>query len=304
MSLLQFRRSPRPTPGAAHAPLDAPLAVFLQGHSIEVMPRTADTIADFRPLLPAGTRVYVAHIQGTEPRDMVRTAARLRAEGFSPMPHLPARVIPDRAALQDLIARYRGEADVRAALLLGGSPARPAGAFHCAMDLLDTGLLDDFDRLHIAGHPEGNRDIDPTGGERLLMAALHRKAAWARHRGVKMAIVTQFAFDAAPILAWEGRLRAAGLHLPIHVGLAGPAKLQTLLKFAIACGVGPSLKVLQRRARDVTKLVTPFEPTDIARALAAHTAANPDSLIAAAHIFPLGGIPAATDWARAHGREG
>ncbi len=293
MSLLDFR------PLRPAAP---PLAAFLQGHSLEVMPRTAGKIADFRALMPAGSRVYIAHIQGTDPADMVRTAARLRAEGMEPMPHIPARVIPDARALADLVARYRGEAGVRQALLLGGSPTRPAGALHCVMQLLDTGLFDDFDRLHIAGHPEGNRDIDPAGGDAQVMAALRLKAAWAERSHAAMAIVTQFAFDAAPVIAWEGRLRAAGIDLPIHVGLAGPAKLQTLIKFAVACGVGPSLKVLQRRARDVTKLVKPFEPTEVAARLAAHTAATPGCLIEAAHMFPLGGIEAATAWVRSHSR--
>jgi methylenetetrahydrofolate reductase (NADPH) len=41
---------------------------------------------------------------------MVATAARLRAEGFEPMPHFPARIIADRAMLGDWVARYRGEA--------------------------------------------------------------------------------------------------------------------------------------------------------------------------------------------------
>lgn len=285
MTLLSFRR---PAPAAP----PAPLAAFLQGASIEVMPRTAAKIADFRALLPAGTRVYIAHIAGTEPAEMVATAARLRREGFEPMPHFPARVIPDRAALADLVARYRGEAGVRQALLLGGSPAQPAGAFHSSMQLMETGLFDGFERLHVAGHPEGNRDIAPDGAEAPLMDALRCKAAFAERTGAAMAIVTQFAFDAAPVIAWERRLRAAGIALPVHVGLAGPAKLQTLIRFAVACGVGPSMAVLQRRARDVTKLVKPFEPTDLATALAAHKAAEPASLIAGAHLFPLGGIAA------------
>ena len=289
MSLLTFRR-PRPA-----AP--PPLAAFLQGCSIEVMPRTAAKIADFRALLPAGTRVYVAHIEGTPLPDMVATAARLRAEGFEPMPHLPARVIPDRATLADLIARYTGEAGVREALLLGGSPAKPAGSLHSSMQLLETGLFDGFRRLHVAGHPEGNRDIDPRGGDAQVMAALRWKADFAERSDAEMAIVTQFAFDARPVIAWAERLRTAGLRLPIHVGLAGPAKLQTLIRFAVACGVGPSLAVLQRRARDVTKLVKPFEPTEIATQLALHQAETPDSLIAGAHLFPLGGIEASARWA-------
>lgn len=295
MALLNFRRTPRP--GAT----DAPLAALLAGYSIEVMPRTAAKVPDFRRLLPQGTRVYVAFIAGTEPADAVATAARLRREGMEPMPHVPARLIADRAALADLLARYRGEADVRQALVLAGGVARPAGAFHSSMQLLETGLFDGFERLHVAGHPEGNRDIDPDGGERAVMEALRWKQAFSERCDAEMAIVTQFAFDAAPVIAWAGRLQAEGIRLPVHVGLAGPAKLQTLIRFAVACGVGPSLKVLQRRARDVTKLVTPFTPDDIAGALAAHRAAQPDSLIAGVHLFPLGGIEASADWAIARG---
>lgn len=300
MALLDFRRPQRRTT----APAPAPLAGFLHGWSLEVMPRTAAKIPDLRPLLPEGTRVYIAHIAGTEPAEMVATAVRLRREGFEPMPHIPARVIPDRAMLADLVARYRGEAGVRQALLLGGSPVRPAGAFHSSIQLIETGLFDGFERLHFAGHPEGNRDIDPSGGEAGVMAALRWKADFAERTDAAMAVVTQFAFAAAPVIAWAERLRTAGFALPIHVGLAGPAKLQTLIRFAVACGVGPSLKVLQRRARDVTKLVAPFAPTDLAAELAAHKAAHPESLIAAAHLFPLGGIGAAADWAREQGGAG
>ena len=118
-----------------------------------------------------------------------------------------------------------------------------------------------------------------------------------------MAIVTQFAFEAEGVLAWERRLRALGVTLPIHLGVAGPAKLQTLLKFAIACGVGPSLSVLQKRARDVTKLLLPFEPNTLIADLAAGLARDPESLIAQIHLFPLGGIDASAAFAaRASGR--
>ncbi len=96
-------------------------------------------------------------------------------------------------------------------------------------------------------------------------------------------------------------LAERGMTLPIHIGIAGPAKLQTMIKFAIACGVGPSLKVLQRRARDVTKLLLPHEPTEVLTDLAAHKAANPDFNIARVHFFPLGGIKTNATWAITHG---
>lgn len=288
MALMSFRR-PKTDIAAA------PVADFLDGFSLEVMPRTAAGIEDFRALLPAGTRVYVAHIAGTPIEDMVATVARLTAEGFAPMPHLPARIIPDRATLADWLTRYR-DAGATQALVLGGGVTEPVGAFHEAMQLLETGLFDGFTRLHVAGHPEGNRDIDPAGGEDRVMEALRRKQDFARQAGVDMAIVTQFAFESAPIIDWTTRLAANGITLPVHIGVAGPAKLQTMIKFAIACGVGPSLRVLQRRARDVTKLVLPFEPDGLIAELAAHKAAHPDFAIERVHFFPLGGIKTSADW--------
>ena len=133
------------------------------------------------------------------------------------------------------------------------------------------------------------------------MQALRWKQDYARSTGVDMAIVTQFAFEAAPIIAWCDRLRDQGITLPVHLGVAGPAKLQTLIKFAVACGVGPSLKVLQKRAKDVSKLLLPFEPTELVQALAAHKAAHPDFAVERLHFFPLGGIKTNANWTATHG---
>ena len=296
MSVFPFARKSKPAPG------EAALDAFLQGFSIEVMPRTAAKIEDFRPLLPAGTRVYIAHIDGTPIDEMVATAARLRAEGFEPMPHFPARIIADRAELTDWVARYRGEADVKQALLLAGGVAQPKGDFHSSMQLMETSAFDGFERLHVAGHPEGNKDIDPDGSDRMVMEALRWKQAFSERSDARMAIATQFCFEPAPVIAWAERLAAEGIALPIHIGVAGPTKLQTLIKFAIACGVGPSLKVLQKRAMDVTKLLVPFEPDAFVGALAAHKAAHPGFGIEAVHIFPLGGIRPSCDWTHRHGQ--
>jgi len=294
MALLQFRKR-----DAAPETVAPAVEAFLRNYSIEVMPRTAEKVDNFRDLLPEGTRVYIAHIEGTPIEDMVATAARLARDGYSVMPHFPARIIKDRATLADWIARYQGEADVKQALLLAGGVAKPHGDFHSSMQLLDSGLFGaaGFTHLHVAGHPEGNRDIDPDGSDRLVMEALRWKQAFSVRTDAKVAIATQFAFEAAPIIRWVDRLAAEGIDLPVHIGIAGPAKLQTLIKFAIACGVGPSLKVLQKRAMDVTKLILPFEPTEVIAALAAHKAANPDFGVEAVHFFPLGGIRTNANWA-------
>ncbi len=295
MALFNLRRAP----AATSAPHD--VEAFVKGYSIEVMPRTAEKVASFRAILPKGTRVFIAHIDGTPIEDMVATARRLNAEGFPVMPHFPARIIPDRATLADWIARYQGEAGVKQALLLGGGVNTPAGDFGSSMQLIETGLFDGFDRLHVAGHPEGNKDIDKDGGDAIVLQALKWKQAFADRSDAKMAITTQFCFDARPVIAWVDRLAAEGIRLPVHIGVAGPAKLQTLIKFAIACGVGPSLRVLQKRAMDVTKLLLPYEPTDVIAALAAHKAANPAFGIERVHFFPLGGITTNAAWVTENG---
>ena len=295
MALLNFKKRDAKAP----QPVNPQIEALLQGYSIEVMPRTAAKVENFRDLLPAGTRVYIAHIEGTPIEEMVETAKRLNAEGYPVMPHFPARIIRDESTLADWIARYQGEADVKQALLLAGGVDTPHGVFDSSMQLLETGLFDKagFENLHVAGHPEGNRDIDTDGSTKNVDEALQWKQKFSERTDAKMALATQFAFEAKPIIAWADSLKEAGIDIPIHIGIAGPAKLQTLIKFAIACGVGPSLKVLQKRAMDVSKLLLPYEPTDVLTELAAHKAANPDFNITNVHFFPLGGIKTNANWA-------
>ncbi|WP_298674841.1 methylenetetrahydrofolate reductase [uncultured Lentibacter sp.] len=301
MALLNFRKKSADTAAVTANP--AQMEAFLQGYSIEVMPRTASKVESFRDILPTGTRVYIAHIEGTPIEEMVETAARLNGEGFEVMPHFPARILKDAAMLENWIAMYQGEANVKQALLLAGGVDTPHGDFHSSMQLLETGLFDKagFTRLHVAGHPEGNKDIDTDGSTKNVDEALQWKQKFSERTEAKMALATQFAFEAGPIIEWANSLKAAGVDIPVHIGIAGPAKLQTLIKFAIACGVGPSLKVLQKRAMDVTKLLLPYEPTEVLAELAAHKAANPDFNIEQVHFFPLGGIKTNATWATEHG---
>jgi methylenetetrahydrofolate reductase (NADPH) len=298
MALLNFKKSV-----TSEAVVSSEVEAFLQGYSIEVMPRTAEKIPSFRDLLPLGTRVYIAHIEGTPIEDMVATAKRIAAEGYAVMPHFPARIIKDKDVLGDWIARYQGEANVTQALILAGGVTKPHGDFDSSMELLESGLFDKagFTRLHVAGHPEGNKDIDPDGTNLNVDAALQWKQKFSERSDAEMALATQFAFEPGPIIEWANAIKAAGVEIPIHIGIAGPAKLQTLIKFAIACGVGASLKVLQKRAMDVTKLLLPYEPTDVITQLAAHKAKNPDFNISHVHFFPLGGIKTNANWAIRNG---
>ena len=229
---------------------------------------------------------------------MVDTAKRLTEEGYNVMPHFPARIIENKNILTDWINRYKNEAGVEDALLLAGGVNQPYGDFHSSMDLLDSGAFDKagFKNLHVAGHPEGNMDIDQDGSTKNVDTAISWKQEFKKRTDAKMAMATQFCFESGPVIEWADRMASIGIDIPIHIGVAGPAKLQTMIKFSMACGVGASLRVLKRRAKDVTKLLLPFKPDQFLTELAEHKSLNPDFLITNVHFFPLGGIKTNANW--------
>jgi len=271
---------------------------FLVDFSIEVMPRTASKIESFNEILPQNTRVYIAHIEGVPIEEMVETAKRLSSEGFNVMPHFPARIIKDKDTLENWIQRYQDEAGIEQALLLAGGVSRPYGSFETSMQLVETELFEkyNFKHLHFAGHPEGNKDIDHDNSTKNVDSALSWKQKFKERTDINLALTTQFCFEASPVIEWVDSLVKNGIDIPVHIGVAGPAKLQTLIKFSIACGVGPSLRVLQKRAKDVKKLLLPFEPNDFLETLAEHKKANPNFNITNVHFFPLGGIDVNASW--------
>ena len=274
------------------------LKEFLTDFSIEVMPRTAAKIESFKEILPKNTRVYIAHIEGVPIDEMVQTAKRISSEGFNVMPHFPARIIKDKSTLEEWINIYQGEAGINQALLLAGGVNKPHGVFESSMQLVETELFEkyNFKNLHFAGHPEGNKDIDNDGSNKNVDDALQWKQKFNERSDIDIAITTQFCFEAEPVIEWANSLTNNGINIPIHIGVAGPAKLQTLIKFSIACGVGPSLKVLQKRAKDVKKLLLPFDPNDFLETLAKHKKENPKFNISNIHFFPLGGIVTNASW--------
>ena len=273
------------------------ISKLVKNFSIEVMPRTLGKLENIENLWPKNTRVYIAHLEGTTIEDMLVTAKRIKSASFIPMPHFPARIIKDNKVLEDWINRY-SEIGVKEALLLAGGVDRPLGNLSNSMELLSTGLFEKygFERLNVAGHPEGNKDIDPNGSDINVMNALKWKQDYSKDTKVKISIATQFLFESKPVIDWANKILSNGITLPINVGIAGPAKLQTMIKFAIACGVGPSLRVLERRAKDITKLLFPFEPTNILTELADFKESNPNTNIEGIHFFPLGGIEKSSDF--------
>jgi methylenetetrahydrofolate reductase (NADPH) len=264
--------------------------------SVEITPREAPSLPPLPDVLPAGTAVYLTFLANTPWEQTVAVARSVREAGMRPVPHLAARAVPDRAALRRMLADL-DDIGVEDLLVIAGSLSTPVGEFHEAAQILDSGLLEEAGivRVGIVGHPEGHPDV----ADDELYRALVTKCDIARARGLDLHLVTQFAFAAEPIVAWERGIRAMGVDAPVHVGLPGLTSPTRLLRFGLRCGVGASLKVLRQQAGGVFKLAASpvHHPDATLVGFAAAVAADPDSLLRSVHFFPFGALAATAAWA-------
>ncbi len=248
-----------------------------------------------RGSLRPGTRVFVTYLSNTSFEGTVAAVAAVADEGMRPVPHLAARSVADLAELDRKVGRLV-DAGATELLVVAGSVNRPAGEISETQQVLDSGALQHhgITRVHVAGHPEGNKDIGEPGLARALVA----KNRWADETGIETHLVTQFGFAAEPVIEWERRIRAEGNHLPIHVGLPGLATPAKLLKFGLACGVGPSLKVLRKQAGSLRKLATAsvYYPDQTLAGVADAIASDTETRLAAIHVFPFGVVAETTAW--------
>jgi 5,10-methylenetetrahydrofolate reductase len=267
---------------------------LVEGFTVETTPGSAAKIPDYREHLRPGARVAVTFLPGSDFADTIATARRLQDEGFEPMPHFAARSVPSRQALEDYLKALADVTELKHVVALAGAVDKPLGPFESSMALLETGLFDKYGvkTIGVAGHPEGSPDIAP----RALQEALAWKNAFAERSDADFYIATQFCFEAAPIIAWDKAMQAAGNRLPIHIGVPGLATIKTLINHAKACGVGPSMRFLTRQARNVAKLMTVNAPDKLVLDLARYKAHDPDCGIARLHIYPLGGLKRSAAW--------
>lgn len=267
------------------SPVSAPRLV--DGFSIEATPKQLETAAALGTLLPAATSVYVPYLPRAKTVDTVDACRRLTAEGLRPVPHLAARALASRDKLSEHLVRL-AETGTEALLLIAGDRARPAGPFKSTLGILDSGLLQrhGFFDVGVAGHPEGHAFADAA----TLAGALKQKSAYAADTGSRMWVVTQFAFSAEPIVSWLRWLHAEDIRLPVRIGLPGPAKLQTLLRYAAQCGVAASSRMLARRPVAVTRLLGRWSPLDLLSGVAQGVMETPALPVVGIHVFPFGGL--------------
>jgi methylenetetrahydrofolate reductase (NADPH) len=275
------------------------LAALLSSASVEVSSR-GDQLRELQDNFRPGTDVTITFLPGDNYRHNIDTAAALRRAGYNPVPHIAVREMPSREALDDFLARARGEADVTRILVIAGDVAIAKGPYRSSLDVCASGLIEarGIAWLSVAGHPEGHPYLQAANALKVLQAWQD----WARQTKIQVDVVTQFCFESAPILGWIGELNSRGIGLPVIVGLAGPASPATLLKFALRCGVGNSMRSLRSQIGRFGRLLADTGPDDVMRGLrsAPKIATAP---IAGFHLFPFGGLRKAADWLRNYRQE-
>lgn len=232
--------------------------------SIEIGPHT-----DLDSLPPVKD-VYITMLPGGDYKETAKKSQDLVKKGFNPVPHFPARSIADETQLKDYISRCK-DGGTKQALVIGGS-LEPIGKFDSSIQILETGFFDKI-KIGIAGHPEGSPDIS----EVKLIKAMMDKKPYADY------IVTQWLLDSQPIIDFISKQS-----VPVHVGITGPLKISSLIKFANIVGAKNSINFLKSNFNKTLDLLKPRDPNDLIRKIKDYTSNF--------HIYTFGGLNETNKW--------
>jgi len=220
--------------------------------------------------LPKVKDVYITLLPGEDFRQVAEKAKELANLSFNPVPHFPARSIKNLDILKDYVMRCK-DGGVKQALVIGGS-AQPVGDFHCSLQLLETGLFQGF-RIGIAGHPDGSPDISDSDLEK----AMKDKKPYADY------IVTQWLMEPDPIIKFVSKQT-----IPVHVGITGPMKVSSLLKFANTVGAKNSINFIKSNLGKTFDLLRPKDPNDLIKKV--------KSVTSNFHIYTFGSLKETKTW--------
>ena len=156
-------------------------------------------------------------------------------------------------------------------MVIGGSNVQ-VGVFDSSIQILETGYFD-WLKIGIAGHPDGSPDISDSNLEK----AMKDKKPYADY------IVTQWLLNPHPIIDFISKQT-----IPVHVGITGPLKITSLIKFANIVGAKNSLNFLKSNFSKALDLMIPKDPNDLIGKGKSHT----DFF----HIYTFGGLKETNKW--------
>ena len=278
---LTFRRRKQ------HSPTEherSTLAALVAGAKFEVIP----LLNALEPCkaLPADSTVTVTSSPSHGIEATIELAEKLARSGHSVIPHLSAHMIWTHQHLEDLLERL-AEGGFRRIFVVGGD-AGDHGDFHDGLMLLRAihELGRPFDEIGVPSYPEGHANISD---ERLLEVLLE-KQRYASY------MTTQMSFNPGAIARWIRRMRAAGISLPIHLGVPGVSELPKLMSIAARIGVADSARYLKKNRGLLGQVIRGrFGPDALLNELAP-TLADPAAMVEALHIFTFNQVEATVGW--------
>jgi methylenetetrahydrofolate reductase (NADPH) len=288
-------RPTQPAP-ASDSALATAIAQLAREASIELNVQDVVYLDASQALLAPGKKIYVSFLPKQSWQQTVVASMSVRAAGFEPVPHLPVRLLADQATLEHTLTALVAQAQVEEVLLIAGDYESAVGPYASVVDVLRSGALEraGLRRLSMAGHPEGH----PRVALEVIRCAEREKVQLAAQAGLEVRLLTQFFFEQEPFLRWLEQLRDAGVHVTAIAGLAGPARLATLFKFALRCGAGPSIRALASKPGSLAKLLGDHGPESLVRSLAlARLRGELD--FAGIHLFCFGGFLRSCEWLHA-----
>jgi methylenetetrahydrofolate reductase (NADPH) len=266
---------------------------LLDDFSLEMTGKDIANLRQARDGIPPGTRINVTFL-GNENLQLRLGAARaVRQSGFVPVPHISARRLESRAMLEEFLAALQAEGASESVFVVGGDPAEPFGPYEDALSVMTSGLLQRYGVRHVSvsGYPEGH----PAIPGQALWAALAGKHATLREQQLPGSGITQFGFDAEPVLAWLAQVRDLGIDLPVRIGVPGPAGVRRLLSYAARFGVGTSAGIARKYGFSISNLMATAGPDRFITALAdGYDPARHGVL--KLHFYTFGGLAATADW--------
>ena len=281
----------------------AALADLLRRSRFELLP--LDGIEEqVREHLSTDTKVTVTASPRKGLDATLELSERLAAAGYPVVPHLSARLVRDRAHLEEVLARLV-EARITELFVPAGDATDP-GEFQGAAELLAAmgESRSRFERIGITGYPESHHLIS----DEETIRAMFAKSEMATD------IVSQLCFEPATIAWWIGAVRGRGTELPIWIGIPGSVNYAKLARFSmriglpgcvdypklirisVKIGMAESARYLSHQRGWVSRLVTKqFRPDRLLDGVA-RVASEPDAHVGGFHLYTFNEVARTERW--------
>jgi methylenetetrahydrofolate reductase (NADPH) len=263
------------------------VAELLRSSRFEILP--LDGIEDeVREHLSTDTKVTVTASPRKGLEATLALSENLARAGYPVVPHLSARLVRDRAHLEEVLARLQ-EAGVRELFVPAGDATEP-GEYQGAAELLEAmgDTRTQFERIGITGYPESHHLISDDETIRAMFA----KSEMATD------IISQLCFDPATIAWWIGAVRARGTRLPIWIGLPGCVNNKKLVRITMKIGLGESSRYLRHNRNVLARVLTrQFKPDRLLDGLA-RVVTDPDANVGGFHLYTFNEIARTERWRR------